>query len=37
LVKKIRGEEIFSDIEALKKQMILDCKQVINILTENNI
>ena len=37
LVKKIRGEEIFSDIEALKKQMTLDCKKAIDILTENNI
>ena len=37
LVKKIRGEEIFSDIEALKKQMTLDCKKAITILTENNI
>ncbi|MDB9972199.1 hypothetical protein OAE09_06040 [Alphaproteobacteria bacterium] len=37
LVKKIRGEEIFSDIEALKKQMTLDCKKVIDILAENNI
>ncbi|MDG2267456.1 MAG: riboflavin kinase, partial [Alphaproteobacteria bacterium] len=37
LVKKIRDEKVFSDIEKLKKQMTLDCKEAINILTENNI
>ena len=37
LVKKIRDEQVFSDIEALKKQMTLDCKKAITILTENNI
>ncbi len=37
LVKKIRGEEVFSDVEGLKKQMTLDCKEVIKILAENNI
>ena len=37
LVKKIRDEQVFSDIEELKKQMTLDCKKAINILTENNI
>ena len=37
LVKKIRHEKVFSDIEKLKKQMTIDCKEAINILTENNI
>ena len=37
LVKKIRDEQVFSDIEKLKKQMTMDCKKAINILTENNI
>jgi riboflavin kinase/FMN adenylyltransferase len=37
LVKKIRNEEVFSDIESLKKQMSLDCKEAIKILEENNI
>ena len=37
LVKKIRGEEVFSDVDGLKKQMTLDCKEAIKILSENNI
>ncbi|MFL2648927.1 MAG: bifunctional riboflavin kinase/FAD synthetase [Dehalococcoidia bacterium] len=37
LVKKIRNEEVFSNIENLKKQMSKDCKEVIKILEENKI
>ena len=37
LVKKIRNEEVFSNIENLKKQMGLDCKEAIKILEENKI
>ena len=37
LVKKIRNEEVFSNIENLKKQMGLDCNEAIKILEENKI
>jgi riboflavin kinase / FMN adenylyltransferase len=37
LVKKIRNEEVFSNIDELKKQMNLDCKKAIKILEENKI
>jgi len=37
LVKKIRNEAVFSNIENLKKQMSKDCKEVIKILEENKI
>ena len=37
LVKKIRNEAVFSNIENLKKQMSKDCKEVIKILEKNKI
>ena len=37
LVKKIRNEEVFSNVEKLKKKMTLDCKEAIKILKVNNI
>ena len=37
LVKKIRNEEVFSNVEELKKKMTLDCKEAIKILKVNNI
>ena len=37
LVKKIRNEEVFSNVEELKKKMTLDCKGAIKILKVNNI
>ena len=37
LVKKIRNEEVFSDIDKLQKQMSLDCMEAVKILEKNKI
>lgn len=37
LVKKIRDEEVFSDIDKLKNQMSLDCKEAIKVLEKYKI
>jgi len=37
LVSKIRNEEVFSNVENLKKQMSLDCKEALKILEENTL